>query len=552
MPLFVIIELYYMGMKIKTSRINLQGTFLSYWTFNQWFKIQKTLERQASMWFNLFMNIILDTNILIALEDHLIIETEYSIFYQNAIVNKCQLYIHPDSSKDILRDKSPVRREIILSKLNKYAPFPSPAPLTEDFIKEVGQKNENDRIDNQLLIQIEKGYAALLVTEDKKLLAKAERIECRDKVLSLKESLEYIKSKFTDSSPHHPNLLKGTVREFDDYLTKPFFDSLRKAYPDFNKWMKKCLQENRECYYIKWKRKLAALLIFNVESAEQHRLPDIQDTALKMCTFKTSEDLFGLKLGELFLSKMFQFCIEKGIGYLHLSLFDNEHLPLVGLLTRFGFTKKPKSNGETSWIKIMKADGVDVNTLNRRKGHPFYSDSPAINKFVIPIQPEFYDTLFKDSPLRQPGLFDKQPDGLGQTEGNAIVKAYICSANNTTLKRGDILFFYLSQKNQAIQPVGILEKCVTKVDSFEKLQNLVRGKTVFKDTVLKKIYDRSKPRVTVLTFRLNYYLKKQVELDVISTLKCYSAKFTTITKMPEQDYQKLKKEKYFDERYLVN
>lgn len=52
------------------------------------------------------MKILIDTNILIRLEDNRIVETDFSLFYRLAITNQCSILYHPnalhtDLEKDI-------------------------------------------------------------------------------------------------------------------------------------------------------------------------------------------------------------------------------------------------------------------------------------------------------------------------------------------------------------------------------------------------------------------------------------------------------------------
>lgn len=64
---------------------------------------------------NMTMRILVDTNIIIALEDNNIIEARLSEFFRYATSNQCSLYYHPGCLKDLSKDKDLKRREIILS-----------------------------------------------------------------------------------------------------------------------------------------------------------------------------------------------------------------------------------------------------------------------------------------------------------------------------------------------------------------------------------------------------------------------------------------------------
>ncbi|HLP48232.1 MAG TPA: hypothetical protein VK469_19975 [Candidatus Kapabacteria bacterium] len=499
------------------------------------------------------MRIIIDPSILLTLEAQKIIAEEYSSLFSYATSQDCQVLIHPDCKAEILRGKDSHDRDIIKSKFKKYKELSSPALLTEEFSQMVGQKNQDERIANQQLIQIYRGYAELFITEDQEIIKKAGKIGCEEKVLSIKDGLIYLKKIFEYTAPHHPIIKNCSVRKIEHLLPLSFFDSLRADYPNFDLWFEQCLKEDRQCYYLTVEEKLSAILIYNIEPAEKHKIPNIFEKALKMCTFKTGDNALGLKMGELFLSKMFQMCVEKNIQYLYITSFEKQFL-LIPLLLKFGFEKKDfqKNGEEILFLKTFDKDDFSSDKLNKISCHPFYSDSSRFQKFVVPIQPKFYNTLFKDSSLRQRTLFDGQFDSLNEIEGNSIEKAYICGAKTKKLKPGDILLFYSSQEHKMIQPIGILDKCYYSVDSLKKLKSRVRGKTVYNEDELEKLFNDSSGKVTVIIFRLLYYLKTPIEMQTLKELNCFSANFVTITQMPEVEYQKLKQEGRFDERYIVN
>lgn len=500
------------------------------------------------------MRILIDTNIIIGLEDDKVIDDDFCDFIRYAASNNCKIYYHSDCLRDIAKDKDSDRRKIILSKFKKYEMLQNPAELTEKFTNMAGQKDENDRIDNIQLFQLYSGYVELFVTEDKGILKKARKIGCNNTVLSIKSALNTLKRKFEYTVPRHPIIYDSSVRRIKDKINEPFFDSLKADYDGFSKWFDKCIKQDRKCYYILIDGRLSALLIYNIEEVEQHQIPGIFERTVKMCTFKTNDDAFGLKVGELFLNKMFQYCIERNINYLYLTLFDKFKF-LLGLLTKFGFERREFNNKENRkeliMIKNLNKESLNLDqSLNAIKMHPFYSDSFNFGKYVIPIRPQYYNSLFKDSSVRERTLFDKERDSLNEIQGNSIVKAYICSAKIKNLKRGDILFFYSSRKLKLIHPIGILESCA-RVDSLSKLKAKVQGKTVFSEKELEKIFKESSENLLVIIFRLIYYLKKPIELHTIHRLECFSSKFVTIKKMPESDYLYLKQEGFFNERYII-
>jgi hypothetical protein len=498
------------------------------------------------------MRILIDTNILIHLEDNQVINEVFAKFYQLAILNKCNLYYHPICLKDIRRDKDSERQQITVSKLQKYVSMPDPADPSEEFINIVGQKKENDEVDNHQLYQVIKGYVEYLITEDRGIHSKAIKLNVHKKVLSMDEGLRLLNDQFTLVIPQHPLLNECSIREIEIEINDTFFDSLREGYNGFNEWFAKCVKENRRCYVLRVESKIAAILIYHKETANDHNLPSIFSDAMKMCTFKVAETAFGFRLGELFLNKMFDYCVKSKISHLYLTVFP-QHEQLIQLLEKYGFTKYQfKNKNDVDELRMIKSlikhdySGAPQSIAS----HPFYSDIESINKFVIPIDPKYYRKLFKDGSFRAPTLFDETDDSLNEIEGNTISKAYLCRSKRLSMKIGDLLFFYGSQSIKSIEPVGVLDEVFYTKD-LDEINNLVKRKTVYSKEDL-QILSNGKKDITVLIFRLVHYLPSPISHKEIKTLESYSNNFQTITTLTEKDYNYLKQNKYFDERFIIN
>ncbi|KAF2330707.1 PIN domain-containing protein [Flavobacterium daemonense] len=501
------------------------------------------------------MRILIDTNILINLEDNKVIIKQFSEFYRLAITNNCQVLYHPKAIPiDINRDKDLERKAIINSKLDKYEKLKDFAQPTQEFVNLIGQKKINDEIDNRQLYQLYKDYVDVFVTQDKGIHNNAKKVNLQTKVLDINEILYFLEEQFTIKIPTHPILKEHSVREIENKFGSVFFDSLREDYGGevFDNWLLKCANKNRKCYSLIVEEELQALLIYNLETVEEHQLLNVFEKALKICTFKVSNTAFGIKLGELFLHKMFEYCINQKINYLYLTVYEKQ-VHLIKLLEMFGFYKVEFLNKqdliEIQMIKCLNKTKLSSND-NVINNHPFYFDNELVSKFAIPIRPDYYEKLFKDGKLRDPSLFDNSPDSVNEIQGNTIIKAYISNSKITKLKRGDLLFFYSSKTNQEIEPVGILET-IQIVKDFDELWKLVSKKTVFsQEDLFNKLNE--KKELNVITFRLVTYLRKKVKLVKIKEMKSFKNKIQTITKISEIDYQELKNEGYFDKRYIID
>lgn len=503
------------------------------------------------------MKILIDTNILINLEDNRIINEDFSQFYRLAISNNCKVLYHPKAiTCDLSRDKDKERKEITISKLKKYEPLLNYSIPQEDFYSILKNRNINDEIDNIQLFQLYKRYVDYFVTEDNGIHLNAKTLKIEDRVLNIKESKNLLLDLFTIIIPNHPILREQSIRNIENKFNTSFFDSLREDYggKEFDNWLYKCAKQDRKCYSLVIDDNIKALLIYNIEDVKDHKLNNIYEKALKICTFKVSQSAFGIKLGELFLQKMFEYCIEQKINFLYLTVYEKQN-HLIELLQSLGFNKNHFINKqgipEIQMVKCLdKSKVISESSENIREIHPYYYDNNKIGKYVIPIRPEYYSTLFKDGKLREPSLFDATEESINEIHGNTIVKAYISNSPRTNLKVGDLLFFYASVTSKMIEPVGILES-IQIINNFEDLMKIVSGKTVFSQDKLKNMLDE-KGSLNVIIFRLITYLKEKINLKKIQSLQSFKNKIPTITTISESDYLHLKEEGYFDGRYIIN
>ncbi len=88
------------------------------------------------------MRILIDTNILIHLEDNKVVDKVFYRFYNLAISNNCSVLYHPALLKDLANDNDEERKKIIKSKLEKYTPMENYVTLDNQFSQTLGQKNK--------------------------------------------------------------------------------------------------------------------------------------------------------------------------------------------------------------------------------------------------------------------------------------------------------------------------------------------------------------------------------------------------------------------------
>jgi hypothetical protein len=200
------------------------------------------------------VKILVDTNILINLEDNKVIDKLFSGFYNLAISNNFKILYHPSAiPQDIHRDKNDERRNIILSKLEKYEKLENPAELPPDFLDDCPNKKPNDLCDNQQLYQLRKGYVDLFVTLDKGIHKKAQKLGIELACIDIEQAVRFLTDNYKIVIPKHPILSHQSIRVLEDEFNSKFFDSLREDYGSelFTKWLNKCVVQNRQCYYVK-------------------------------------------------------------------------------------------------------------------------------------------------------------------------------------------------------------------------------------------------------------------------------------------------------------
>lgn len=448
------------------------------------------------------MNILLDTNILIPLEDtSKTLDSSFAELRKLSAEQHHCLYIHPMQFEDINRDKNQERRTIVLSRLKQYSQIENPPILSDQECNELGlsQSNDNDRVDNNVLFALYRGAVHLLVTNDEGIHRKASKIGLQDKVYRLGQCLLLLQRYTTD-----PFVFDYTgVKErflYEINKNQPFFESLRQSYDGFDKWFQKCATDKRKCWCIEdGDSNVVAICIYKHE--QDARLTDngeiIHGRILKLCTFKVDPKARGKKLGERLLYIAFDYCVKNDLDWVYLHTFGEEQKTLVGLCTDYGFSCLGKYKQDDVYIKPMKLRDDDCNSLESLiKYYPYFQDHESVQKFIIPIQPQFHEDLFPDFSNMKGTLFEKD-QSLYTCQGNTIKKAYLCHAKIKTIRKGDIILFYRSKDRKSIQCMGIVEDVLFS-ENIDEVFPAIAKRTVYKYSDIQNIL---KKRTLVILFR---------------------------------------------------
>ena len=181
---------------------------------------------------------LIDTNVLIGLEDLQEVSPEFASLVQLATKHGVGVFIHEAARDDLARDANEIRRRITLSKAAKFPLIGKVRGLTKDQLEtEFGVLSRpNDVVDATLLHALKLGVADFVVTQDRGLHDRARRyvpdlvrrvLYVADAALLLRSTYEPVdvRLRFVEETDAH------TIPIGD-----PIFDSLRKGYPDFDRW----------------------------------------------------------------------------------------------------------------------------------------------------------------------------------------------------------------------------------------------------------------------------------------------------------------------------
>ncbi|UTS88164.1 GNAT family N-acetyltransferase [Rhizobium anhuiense] len=469
---------------------------------------------------------LIDTNILIGLEDYRAVEAAYARFSSLAAAHKITIFVHEAARDDISRDKDPERRRISLSKIAKYQILQKRRGLSQaDLAAEFGPlKRPNDIVDATLLHALKSDAADFLVTQDKGLHERALKHsgELGRRVLFVGDAADLLTQTYEPKEVpirHVAEVEAHTINHDDD-----FFNSLRDDYPEFNNWWReKCVRQHRSCWVVYDDDKLAGLIVRKDETGIDTDAVTKADKILKVCTFKVAPDKRGVKLGELLLKQVLWYAQRNGYEVAYLTTYESQ-TSLMSLLEFYGFHHAgTKENGEliyerTFSLKKLTHDASITVFEAARKNYPRFLVVDKVRGFGIPIKEDYHDTLYPD--LWKP----KQPDlfvGASRADrparpGNTIRKVYLCRAPSNLGDAGSLLFFYKGaskeRPSQAMTALGVLES-LTFASSTRELMQLTGGRSVYSEQQLEDWHATAVKPVKVINYLLIAYIDPAIGIE---------------------------------------
>lgn len=505
------------------------------------------------------MRVLIDTNILIYREDDRYVSPEISNLIKILSRTHTDVLLHPASLKDIHRDRNEERKRITLSKVEAY-PILENAPLPgkdEDFFKKIGEpKRVNDETDNLILYSVYKNAVGFLITKNGGIHLKASRLGIADRVFYVEEAIEFFGKDLPSSeavSKPFP-LKKGFVSDLNP--DDPLFDTLKQDYPEFDKWFTNIAREGRECYYNKRNNgTLGAIMIYKFEEeAIPSNPPQPSMKRLKIATLKVSHE--GNKIGELLLKVAFGIAAKNHLSQVYLTHFTEDEDRLVHLITQFGFKQVgilPGNRGEGVFIKKLYPTDDDCKELTplqiSRDYYPSFYDGNNVNKFVVPIRPEYHRRLFTeycDGVSRQLTFDESMGDFI--VEGNTIKKAYLTRSKIRRLNEGDLVLFYRSQDIKAITSLGVIEEVHYALSNPEEITKIIGKRSVYSKSEIEAF---PKP-LTVILFRHHMNLKNPVKLSVLIESGILNGQPQTIQQIDDDKFSMIKKRGEINERFTIH
>jgi GNAT superfamily N-acetyltransferase len=486
------------------------------------------------------LRFLLDTNILIPLQSAFqVLESNLANFVRLASVGGHQLMYHPANVADFERDTNLERRQRNLQRIKQYPALHDPAPC----VWNASGVGPNDACDNELLYALYCDAVHALVTEDKGIHAKARLHGIAHRVYTIQTAEDWLKRLHETRLIVLPNIQDAPLHSLTPELTVPFFDSLRAGYPatanrdGFDEWFRRKAREDRHAWvYRDGNGSLGAICIYQVQHDET--INDVGDVlagaALKLCTFKVAESVRGRKVGELFLKAAFRFATENRCEHLFITAKAEDHDYLIRVLRDFGFDERGTYRGDNVLVKphpvLQPAPESNEPTEYVRRFFPHFRSDPAVQKFLVPIQPHYHSILFPDYSALQPGLFT--PTG---NVGNAIKLAYLCHAPTNSVQPGDVLLFYRTGDEKAVTSIGVVERFEVSADGAQ-IASLVSRRTVYS---IGEIDELAKKPTKVILFRFIGHLAAPVPYEKLKQDGVVTGPIQSIRKVSDVSFSRV-------------
>lgn len=510
------------------------------------------------------MKALLDTNIIIHREANRPINQDIGILFKWLDKAKYQKCIHSSTIEEINRNSNRSTAESFKIKIDSYEQLLTVAPMSEAVmtISEKFDTTNNDKIDSILLNEVFNNRVDILISEDKKIHFKANKLGIAEKVFKINSFLEKVYSENPALIGY--NVLSVQKKLFGELnLDDPFFDSFKQDYPGFDKWFN---GKANETAYVTLNAENNMLLSFlyikreDTDELYQDLTPRFMPKKrLKIGTFKVVSN--GVKLGERFLKVIFDNALVQKVDEIYVTVYDkrDEQLRLITLLEEWGFKHwgTKGSNGELVYVRDFKPT---YNSHNPKETFPYTGANQ--NVFLVPIYPEYHTNLLPDSYLKT-----ESPQDFIEHEPhrNAISKVYISRSIERKVQKGDILIFYRTATpgsngyyTSVITTIGIVEEKIDGIKNETEFISKCRKRSVFSDDELRELWNykpNSRPFIVNFLYVHSFPLGKRMNRKALLELGIISGaenELRGLKKITKEQFQLIIKETSTNESLIIN
>ena len=488
------------------------------------------------------MRILLDTNIVIHREANKVVNKDIGHLFRWLDKLKYTKCIHPITIEELQKNKNKDVVDTINIKVENYNPLRSQAaiePKMQEII-DILDKTQNDINDSKILNEVLAGRVDVLISEDKKIFTKAEKLNISDKVFKIDSFLEKVISENPDLVDY--NVLSIKKEYFGNInLNDEFFDSFREDYNGFDAWFKK---KSDEISYVFYDNKTLSAFLYIKTETDEENYSDIspifdKKRRLKIGTFKVTTN--GYRIGERFLKIIFDNALKQKVSEVYVTIFDKgmEHERLISLLEDWGFKfwgyKNTNEKKEKVYVKNFDKKTIVADRNNPKATFPFFVKNTDV--FIVPIYEEYHTSLFPDSILKTESPLDFVEN---KPHRNSLSKVYISRSIQRNLKSGDIIIFYRTggKYKGVATTIGIVESIVDNIKDKETFIDSCKKRSVFDENELEKHWDFNKNnRPFIVNFLYAYSYPKRPNLN-------WLMENSIISKAP-RGFEKISKESFY-------
>lgn len=296
--------------------------------------------------------ILLDTNMFIYLEDYAVTEDKVATLTKRLFdSDQYKIVIHPKTKEEILKISDSEKRAIFSSKISVYREIKSAPKVTKEFNDAVGCNNSHDAIDNELLFSIYRNCAQYLITNDKDLIKKSQKIGLSNRVLSIDQALEKFQEKVSEDIRKPVFINYKYLHELD--INDAFFDSLKLDYAGFEEWFKKKQSKEAQAYVTEFDGKLTSFLMLKVENEDEDYKDFLKPfkpaRRLKISTLKVTDT--GKRIGETFIKIIVEKAIKENVEEIYVTVFDKQEF-LIDMLKTMALKSIPRKKLQDQMVGL--------------------------------------------------------------------------------------------------------------------------------------------------------------------------------------------------------